>query len=719
MRDAFKKAGVHVPTRENGHNGPRPQSNRPPGTGSSKRSTSRAANLYRLGKELEYDLLSSALCVGEQTLRNLAQDRPQGTDEQSLVQIAVKLKQAGFPPAWLDTPNAHLYPNLLAALRKLATQSSSKAAVRRMHLKQLAQSFRDRMELLADALEISVTSLSSIIDGNLEFDDQRAGHINPKLVTAGFPDGWLEQSDAVLTDDMVRGLETLATDAYEQELSEAEHLRNQLHIATIEASNDTGTAEQDDIPATAVGAKAPVASKPVAVAPGQPSLAASEPVASQTALFPESEQPRQATPELIHVAPQPGVASEAPQAVTSQMPRAKETRTPVLPQVNDTKEVTMAKSTSTAPTPRSSRVPAAAPVPVASGTAGTNRPGSRLASLRSVMKSAVVPGSAAPASAAGSVAAKKAALNGAPVKTAAKKATAVKTAPAAKKAGKASNVAKFVRHVSTLDTPQSLKRSKALDELLSNSRRSAKVTLWRTILGSSQAYAGNIRQGMVLLKDDYADKIEQALHLPQGWLDNPVFPPPSLAPWVTDATVPLPGSLEDAINGTSPDAPPRKAAKGTPAPVHREMPAAPPVPRTAAKSGTKSDADAQPAQQSLLDGAAHDAASQQSAVAEAAPQAAAPVAGGKIGSIGRRPTRPSASISVPAAPAAAPVASAAHSPVGGGFTWVPAADPQSEQTPGPLVMALTSVLTKHALAGTFTEDDALALLNYLRDQSRA
>jgi hypothetical protein len=709
MRDALQKAGFRPQSRES-HSDHRQGPGRAAGSKPNRGArTSRADNLTRLSKELEYDLLSSALGVSEQTLRNLAADRPQGTDEQSLVQISVKLKQAGFPPAWLETPNAQLYQASLANLRKLATQSSSKAAVRRMNLKTLAAAFRDRMELLADALELSVNALSQILDGVLEFDDQRAGHINPKLVSAGFPDGWLEQSEVSLAEGMVSSLEALATDSYEEELSELESSSSQLYVATLAASTERDTEpEEPPVAASPVIAAEPVAAPaPAVVAPIRASLAATPVAPEQAALFPESEQstPQPGGASAAHHVPSPSVLGGASKP---------------LPPVNP-KEPIMAKTTHQAPTRRTSRIPTAPPMPgvkaAAAGSATTGKKrGSRLAAVRG--GAAMAPGAPAVPPALRKAAAPVAA----PAARKAAKAAAKKT-PAAKKAAKgkgttashkASN-APYVRGTSTLTVEQSLKRSKALDTLLADARRGAKVTVWREILGSSQAYAGNIRQGVVLFKDEHVDKIEQALALPHGWLDDPTFPPPSLAAWVTDASIPLPGSFEEAVSppeakaagaaatGKAGASVGRKATKGIP-PAHRTMPDAPPMPHGAAP---------QPA--------AHAAA----AAAAPAELAAAPaVPRGKIGSIGRRTAVPAVEITVPAqVPAAAPVAAApvaAAAPaapvVGAGFTWTPGA-PKAAGEPGPLVQALVATLNKKAAEGTFTEDDAWALLSHIRAQS--
>lgn len=212
------------------------------------------------------------------------------------------------------------------------------------------------------------------------------------------------------------------------------------------------------------------------------------------------------------------------------------------------------------------------------------------------------------------------------------------------------DLAQAKQSAENVDRETSLRRSAALEQLLESARRGAKVTLWRDLLKSSLGYWGNIRRGQVFLRDQLAKDITTALGLPDGWLDNPEFPPPTLAAWVMNADVPLPGA-----------AAPASAAS-----------AKPKTPKAGARTLTAAASMQPPAPQAP----------------EATPVAATPA--------------PAPAPAQPAAPVAAAVA---------GMDWQPAADAQRVEKLGPLVTALVSVIQDLGLQGKLTEQDALKLLN--------
>lgn len=271
----------------------------------------------------------------------------------------------------------------------------------------------------------------------------------------------------------------------------------------------------------------------------------------------------------------------------------------------------------------------------------------------------------------------------------------------------------FVRGKDVLTKEQSLVRAEALEKLLDDSRRGAKVTLWRDFLGSSLPFWGNVRRGTAMFRDDLATNAEQALGLPDGWLDNPSFPPKSVTAWLNDPNVPLPvpaktdgAAAGKATPGTAAGAaqPAAKAAAHKPAPSLQGAP----MPRLpGAGAGAAAAAAAAPAAEpgvsespvpaKRLKRTPPASAQQASAVAEPASTPVAPAA---------------APASVSAAPAPAP-ASVGAAPARA-FTWQPVAQPKSVGAPGPLTQALSGVLTELALEGRFTDDDALRLINFLK-----
>jgi hypothetical protein len=692
MRDAFQRSGFKQDSRSSGPKGS--STGKPKGP-----LTARAVNLKRLADALEYDLLSAALGVSETVLRNLVNDRAGPQEEHSVVHIVHKLSQAGLPATWLDQQNSRLFPENVNRIREMASSSDSKAAIRRSNLRKIVSAFQDRNELLADALELAVSTISSILNGQLEFNDQRFGHINPLLVAAGFPDGWLEQSNTTLSAEMVQGLETQATDAYERELAEAEDVRAQAHV----------NPEVNEAPESSLEVPAP--------------------------------RPEPAADIILEA-----TASGAQQALwdTAELPHGQQISPNTTGTVPTNKEPVMAKMKQTpAPKPGARRGPAGAPAPVPSGG---GRAGAipfnptRLAAVRASQ----LRGSAAPSTkaATGGVSAKSASVKGAPppaankrgngasnkaapvvatrsapvasAKTAhaapaktipaapkaapaAKKASPVETAhPAAKKTGKSTSRTGYVRGVTSLTPEHSQARAKALDKLLDTSRRGARVTLWRDMLGSSLPVWGNIRRGTVAFRDEFADGAERWLELPAGWLDNPKFPPATLAQWVTDPSVPLPVDASSAaVTETTATPPAAKQAAPAPTPVVAQQ--FPPTPRAASGSRLRGI----PAPGSVAKPAAQTAAPAAAPVAATAPAAPATTA---------RATAPGAQPA--AAPAQQTLALSEPTPTHA-FTWSPPTHPAPTDSPMPLTHAITGVLEKLAREGRWNDDDALRFINFL------
>lgn len=643
MRDAFQRAGVRQESKpaRPGRPGGKPQGPR----------TSRAVNLKRLASELDYDLLAAALGVSETALRNLANDRAQAQDEQGVVHIVHKLEQAGMPHTWLDQPNARLMPDQLTNLRRMASSSDSKAAIRRANLRKVVDAFQDKVELLADALELAVPSISAILDGQLVFDDQRFGHINPRLVAGGFPDGWLEHSDAQLTPEMIHGLETLATDVIERELAELEESRAQVHV------NPAPTVEVLEEATTEVTTPA----APPAVAPPEPAVTSH-------------------APALPPFAKSAAAAPAAPAAPAAQPVRA----APLVPPFARQHELPLAPINQPIEEPDMAKTPPAAKKGMPSTTA---KPGSKTPS---------------PSLSATALASLQHRTHAAKSKLRDKVGIGPKKAQpkphAATKRTATTKTEPFVRGKDVLTKEQSLVRAEALEKLLDDSRRGAKVTLWRDFLGSSLPFWGNVRRGTAMFRDDLATNAEQALGLPDGWLDNPSFPPKSVTAWLNDPNVPLPvpakadgAAAGKATPGTAAGAaqPAAKAAAHKPAPSLQGAP----MPRLpgagaafAAAPAAEPGVSESPVPAKRLKRTPPASAQQPSAVAEPA--------------------------STPVAPAAAP-ASVSAAPARA-FTWQPVAQPKSVGAPGPLTQALSGVLTELALEGRFTDDDALRLINFLK-----
>lgn len=567
----------------------------------------RSVNLSRLCEELGFDLVGEALGLSEQALRILVEGRDHAREEQYSAHLVHRLKDAGFPAGWIDRPNAQLAPEYLLALGKFAAGSCNKAPIRRANFRRLAAAFEGREEVLADALEIVPSSVSNVAQGRLEFDDGRFGHINPRLLRAGFPDGWLEQAEPDLTDSMLEALEQLATDEYERKFEEEEELKNMAQafvsptpIQVAEMSVQPAAANVDSSKETSMAtanqrqAKSTPSSKPK-----QPSFAVPAPQPE----FKAAGMPT-ATKPMFH----PTAAG------TKQLPRS------VLASGRKLPGSTGASKPAPAPTPARKAAPKATSTPKAASTV---------------------------------VAAKA-------------KAPAKPRTPAVSRAMAHETVERRTPR-GTVTKEISLARAEALEKLLESARRGVKVTLWRDILGSSLPFWGNVRRGAVLFRDDLAEGVVQAMGLPEGWLDNPTFPPSTMAAWVTDANALIPTAMEAHAGANAGAA--AAAASATAKPAAPETTMAKPFVRQSAPRLPK--------------------------VTMTKPPAAPPVFSGAT-----------VAAATPATSAAAPVAAQTQLPGTG-------AAPAVAGQVGPLCQALLSVITQQATAGTFTEQDALTMLNSL------
>ena len=678
-----------------------------PAQGQSKAKTSgarsrRGTNLGLLGRELGgLDLLGAALGLSSEAVNILVDGRDHAREHQYGAHLAARMKDAGIPASWLDQAHPKVSPEYLSVLRKFAAASNNKAPIRRANFRRIASAFENREQVLADALEMVASAVINVAEGQLEFDDGRFGHINPILMRAGFPDSWLEQAEPDLTDAMLLTLEQLATDDYERKFEEESSHSGQVYVSP--------------------------APEPQNQQPLQPTAAPVD-KSKETVMAPKTQpQP-------------PAPAPAAPPAFQSQPPEFKAGGMPT------------------------------AGKPMAHPTAGAPR----------VSRTILAAGRKLPGAAAKGPAAKGPAAKAAAKSTAVTPPTAAPTPPSAAASSPAAGAASAPQAApdnrrgpnarGTVSKEASLARADALEKLLENARRGAKAALWRDVLGSSLAFWGNIRRGAVLFRNELAAGVEQALGLPKGWLDNPTFPPPQLAAFMTDKDAPIPPRM--TLEGISDDngqsagqgenegeganaAPEQAAAPATtsapaasagskkasetkgagakggaaqpkrdatkpfaqtkaPQPpkvsMTQQPPSTPPVPPstsaapapapTAAASTPAADPNTENRQLLLVDmgapapgmpvsqpGAVQAVGADQAAAGAQTPAAQAPAA--------QAP-----------APTLAPVAAAPSvglTPAGGSATGLP----------GPLTQALMSIISAKATAGTFTEADALSLINQL------
>ena len=633
---------------------------RQPGGTRSKRSV----NLGRLADEVGLDLLGAALGVTDQTVKILVDGRDHAREDQFTAHLMHKLEDAGIPLAWLERPFAPIKPEYTHALKFMASESKNRVPIRRYNFKRLAKAFDGRLDVLGDALEMINSSVSNVADGRLDLDDHRFGHINPRLMRAGFPDGWLEMADPELTDAMLEGLEQLATDEYEQSLGDSDEIESTVGQAFVSPPPPQAAAKE-------AAASVPIeSSKETTMAKPTPQQA------------PAAEQPTQ--PSLPTFA--------APQFKAAGMPGA--TPTMAHPGAKLPRSVLAAgrKVAAPAAAPKANRGAAKAAAPAAAPDVET----------------APMPQAAEVAQQTLSLKPKKPAP--APVATPAH-APVQEAAPAA---------APAMNRLGAVSTEVSLARAEALEKLFEACPRGVKGLLWKNILGFQLPAWGNIRRGHAKFRNTLADAVEEAMGLPNGWLDAPSYPPASLAAWVTTpgaALPPCPPVLEVEKTGrkaTTEAAPTEVAA---PAPV-----AAAPVPAPVAAT----PAEVKPAATPKTRPFARKTALVPPKVTMTTPPASKPAPKGKAApaAVATAPAAPAPAVEPPAvaaqavAPApvvAAPAPAAAPAPTAqvaaAGTTW---AAPQGQ--PGPICQALMSIMAAKSAAGGFSEQEALAMLNKLMAQ---
>lgn len=637
--------------------------------------TPKAINLSRLAKELEFDLLASALGVPEKTLRNMVDGREHTMDDRHVIVMENRLYEMGIPTDWLDQPYTRILPEYLERLIQRAAQSPDKAATRRRNFKKVVDAFKDRLTLLADALDVVESSLINVSEGHLDLDNNRFGHLNMHLYQAGFPDAWLEQADAELTPEMIAGLEAKAVDSYERDLVAEEE--EQAYVANPQ-----------------------VTPEPVTVTTTEPTP---EPLSSSTTPI---EEPVMAKPTQ-HEIPEFAMAGVKPAADTASAPNAlsKIPRSVVADEGVSVTRRGRGRSTAVAAetvngpsvTVKTSKLKAAAESPQPAPEASTVARPPKVVQVNRT-----------------------------------------EFAKTEKSERKKPVVRKAIR--GSLTKEQSAKRAAALQKLMDEARYGLSATLWRDLMGFSQAYWGNIRRGPAKFNNDLAVQVEELLSLPAGWLDNPVFPPASLAAWVKDENLPRPRNKAEALQMAKASAAEALVSPEVAVPAAAEQSA----PATkGSKKSFKPYAKAQvPAPTVILpqsDNAkppfilAASAPVASPAVSAPAPAPASkPVRAAKAKPVVSQPSAvaatPAATVSAPAATAPVPAATpqitapapveAAPLPAAAGavFQWRPSESPEPIVAPGPLTQALTTVLNRFAMEGKFTEDDAMRLLYFMMQQ---
>lgn len=637
-----------------GFGGPRGQGPNRPNQGPNRNAPvvkSRLSNaLTKISQEVDLDLMESALAISGDAIREIISGRNPGSERTYSAHIEHRIAHTPILSRWFASPDAPFTKELNNQLKFLASTSQRRDGLRRENFKQIAKAFSDDIYVLADALQLAESGVLRIISGELEFDDQRFGHINPLLVAAGFEDGWLELANPSLSDSMIQRLRQMADEEFND--STEVGVATESHVIAAQNSEiaETSVSENSGV----VVAKSEIEANNTASAPNDV-LQVKETVMAKTTAKP--------TPKATSGAPHVAAAASRTALLTrgalsagrSILSGPAGTPKPI-PAAAGIIAAAAASAPKAGPvvTHKVSRVPAAAPVaPVAPAPAATPE---TTTTAHSAATAAAAGKSLAPAGAkakATTAPAKKAAKLSKGVAKAGRKAAPAATAPAAPTVAPTIESGR-VNQAKSDDSAEkqiSLARAAALEELLATSRRGAKVTLWRDLLNSSLPVWGNIRRGQVLLRDSKANEITAHLGLPTGWLDNPVMPPPTLAAWVTDPLVPLPTAANSKQQG---------------------LDLAPAADKTTAQT-----------------------------TAASAPRkaAAAPAA-----------TQPAEAATTPAA---APATSATVAPTAGtAINWKPATQAKPVETVGPVGTALLSVVGGLMKDGQFTEADALSMLNY-------
>lgn len=655
-----------------------------------------ATNLRKISRVLQPDMLATALGVSEDTLSVLISGRDQNLENSYSSHLAHRLEQAKLPPTLLQTPDVQIRPEHITKLRNLASSSSNKAPLRRENFRKLVKAFEDKIDVLADALEMNSESVLGVANGHLELNEQRVNHINPRLMQAGFIDGWLEEiSEDALNESEVIRLEKLASDLYEDEedysvsepfdfdayVEESNRALKEAIEASIKAENSFQSAK----PTKKLGTSKPkweVAAEKVSmeklgvdvrernrVLREEARKAEAEVIREENRILAEANRIRKSK-ELKEAE---RVSEALKKKVNYRFSRADSAPNPDALPLSEALNQLDKKVNKEHSVNELDNRQATPPVPgIPRGAVGAGRssirpvkPAARKAA-KDNKSSASSSDTSTPRYSPGRPLRARKAIPPAQVRADQESHKAQQEVEAAlakpeTSSNKGLSYGDFEKSTSArgeISLKQSMVRVNALDSIFKDARRGAIVTLWRDLIGSNQAMWGNIRRGAALFRDDLARKAEQGLELPEGWLDNPTYPPATLADWVTDSDVPRPTELlTKAKDETYDEAKPEAVVEKASQPV-KEVVSEP----------LEMEVEAKP---------------------EDSPSSAEEV-------------KPESREEEPI-----------PKRVDQGFIWKPATNPTARETPGPVVDALTSVIASLNKEGTFTDQDALRLLNQL------
>ncbi|WP_144267425.1 hypothetical protein [Comamonas thiooxydans] len=506
------------PTR--GRNGSPPHRNAPA-------VKSRLANaLTKISQEVDLDLMESAFAISSDAIREIISGRNPASERTYSAHIEHRIAHTPVLSRWFATPDAPYTKELTKQLKYLASTSQRRAGLRRNNFTQLSKAFSDDITVLADALQLAESGVLRIISGELEFDDQRFGHINPLLVAAGFEDGWLELADPSLSDSMIQRLRQLAKEGFDDHTEVGVATETHVIAAKMPEIEQTSGSDNSGVLVANSESDANTTNTAPIAATQTKETDMTKPASAKTSTAPAAPKTTAARTSLL--------SRGALSAGRSILSGASGSSTKPIPAAAGLLAAASAPAAGPTVTHRVTRsVPAAAPTPAPATPASAQSAASAVAAGKSLQP--VVPGKTVKAVKPG----KKAATASKPQSKGAPK-PAVNASTTTGAAATANTSVPKGKPSDSKEKQISLARAAALQSLLEQARRKAKVTLWRDLMNSSLPVWGNIRNGQVLLRDDKANQITKHLGLPDGWLDNPVMPPPTIAAWVMDPTVPLP-----------------------------------------------------------------------------------------------------------------------------------------------------------------------------------
>lgn len=563
-------------------------------------------NLKRIGNVLSPDLLSAALGITEENLNRLLSGRDEHIEDRLSNHLGPRLRRIGLPLNWLSLPNIDIEPEHIRALRALALESENKAPLRRENFNKLVKLFENDTETLATALDLIPEMIHRIANGQLELNEQRDSHLNPRLMAAGFPKGWLEDSETGEVGEKERiNLMQAAVDVLMDEgdldsselkqlvrkLADAKRVHNIDDLRkVIKDHNKQKAIEAKQIEET-IESKKDIAMSKVTPTSRVPHSAVSR--ANQGAGRPielKSLARKEEGEKTIRAVPKKDKATHTPKQRVSTTPQ----------------------------------IAASAPAPILD--------------LHPDFLDKVPTG-----------------------------------------------------EVITLAQEESKTRTKALNRIFDVARRGVKASLSRDILRISPGVWSAHENGTTEFYEELAREVEKVLHLPHEWLENPTKELPKLPLWVLDNFTDRPTSLAEALGDKDVMTPELSEALTL---YHPSGPI--PSRRKAAKvSKAVAAPEAMVVKEASLP--AQEMASSPEPQSIPAPKV--------IESTPEIEPTPA-----PEPEATLPVK---EPEVAKGFNWEPNDNPAPISEPGPLVGALTHVLADLSKAGTFTEQDALRLLNFL------